>query len=197
MVTKYVNALSEWGVQDSTIVNHLTNINKWAAFVESYEYMTIPKAFYATIKSTQRGMRKHINRERKAAEILNTEESMIEKGYWPEGGIQTLKEEVIRSVETNIFFDSFHFRYQPTFEKIIRKVQDGYLLSSDEYLMATYFTICHFYVGNPQGRIGALNEMKIKDIQRLKAVGMIGSSHFKTRETYGVQFISACTPTLQ
>lgn len=102
MVQQYVNALSEWGVQDSTIINHLTNLNKWAMYVESYENMSITKAFYAIIKSMQKGMRKRLNRERKVAEITNTEQAMVEKGCWPEGGIQQLKDEVIRYVDEEI-----------------------------------------------------------------------------------------------
>jgi len=96
-----------------------------------------------------------------------------------------------------IVFLIFSFRYQSKFEKIIYKIQEDHVMSGEDYLMATYFCICHLYVGNPQGRIGALNEMKLCDLERLKEEGMIGSPHFKTRDTFGVQFIAACKPTLQ
>jgi hypothetical protein len=88
-------------------------------------------------------------------------------------------------------------RYQPIFEKIIRKLQDGSLLSTEDYLMTTYFCVCHLYVGNPQGRIGALCEMRVRDLKRMKEDGIVGSPHLKTRDTYGVQFISACQPTIE
>jgi hypothetical protein len=91
----------------------------------------------------------------------------------------------------------FSSRFQPTFEKTIQKAQDGYIISSEDYLVATYFCICHLYVGNPQGRIGAINEMKLQDVDRLKTEGIVGSSQFKTRDTYGVQFIAACKSTIQ
>lgn len=63
--------------------------------------------------------------------------------------------------------------------------------------MATNFCISHLYVGNPQGRIGAINEMKLQDLLRLKEDGIVGSPHLKTRETFGVQFIAACKPTIE
>jgi hypothetical protein len=93
---KYVQTLSKGCVKDSTIINHLTYLHKWAIFIESYENMIIPKAFFATIKSTQKGMRKKRNRDMRRAEVENTEQTMVEKGCWPEGGIQQLREEVIR-----------------------------------------------------------------------------------------------------
>lgn len=63
--------------------------------------------------------------------------------------------------------------------------------------MTTYFCVCHLYVGNPQGRIGALCEMRVRDLKRMKEDGIVGSPHLKTRDTYGVQFISACQPTIE
>ena len=96
MITKYITALTEGGVKDSTIINHLTYIQKWASYIESYENIQIPKAFFAVIKSTQKGLRKQRNRAQKKAEVENDEKTMIENGCWPEGGIQRLREEVIR-----------------------------------------------------------------------------------------------------
>lgn len=98
MVTKYVTALSEGGVKDSTIINHLTYLHKWAVYIESFENVFLPKAFFATIKSMQKGMRKQRKKQQKIAEIEINERTMIESGCWPEGGIQDLREEVIRSV---------------------------------------------------------------------------------------------------
>jgi hypothetical protein len=88
-------------------------------------------------------------------------------------------------------------RYQPTFEKIVKKAQEGFAIPSEDYLAATYFVVCHLYIGNPQGRIGALNELKLSDFDQLKSDGMVGSPHFKTVDTYGVQYISACNSTIQ
>jgi len=96
MFTKYVQALSTGGVQDSTIINHLTYLQKWAVYVESFENFNIPKSVYATIKSLQKGMRKKRSREIKKAEILTTEQSMVESGCWPRGGIKELRNQDIR-----------------------------------------------------------------------------------------------------
>lgn len=96
MITKYVQTLSEGDVKDSTLINHLTYINKWAHYVESYEGLIIPKSFYAVITSMQKGMRKKRNRKMMEDQILNTQQVMVEKGCWPQGGIQDLREQVIR-----------------------------------------------------------------------------------------------------
>jgi len=74
----------------------LTYLQKWAGYIESFENYLIPKAFFATIKSMQKGMRKQRNKQQKIAEIENTEQKMVDSGCWPEGGIQELRDEVIR-----------------------------------------------------------------------------------------------------
>lgn len=98
MLTKYATALTEGGVKDSTIINHLSYIHKWATYVDSYENIPISKGFFAANKSMQKGLRKQRNRAQKIREIENDEQQMIESGCWPEGGIQRLRDEVIRSV---------------------------------------------------------------------------------------------------
>lgn len=88
-------------------------------------------------------------------------------------------------------------RSEPEIKKICRQLRDGSLISPSSYQIFQDYLMSHLYVANPQARVGAIQSMSMHAYGVLKARGLAPCTGFKTAETYGFQYISACEASLQ
>ena len=82
-------------------------------------------------------------------------------------------------------------RVEKQYSKLCEVVIKG---DGKDYMYQRYvdYVLAHLYVANPQGRIQAIEELKISEYQELFQKGRVASTHFKTAGTYTYQIITAC-----
>lgn len=88
-------------------------------------------------------------------------------------------------------------RDQREIKKLCLQLRNGSILSSNSYQIFMDYLVSHLYVANPQARIGAIQTMTMGAYNTLKARGMVPCTNFKTAETYGYQYISACEASMR
>lgn len=57
--------------------------------------------------------------------------------------------------------------------------------------------MAHLYVWNPQARVGGVGSLVFDSLEELRLKGITGTDAFKTRDTYGTQFIVVCPASLK
>ena len=111
---------------------------------------------------------------------MNTAQDLIENGRWPQNGILELQNAVLKSIPwSDHLIQSGAIVDKPIYDKFI------------SMLCASLYSFC------VNGRVQALNDMRMKQLPEITRVGCVFSTLFKTRSRYGEQPVSFDSKTVQ